>query len=114
MDNTEERRNFPRTDISLQVQVDIGTDQIPGRMKNLTIEGLAFTLERELPPGSKVEVAINSENQKIRSNVVKIEVLRCEPQESEAPPSFLISGKLIDTNDVYRNDVLALIFGQPT
>lgn len=113
MDNPRERRSFPRTEISLPVQVSIGTARISGNIKNLTIEGLAFTLEQELSPGSKVEVEINSENQKIRSNAVKIEVLRCEPQAIEASPSFLISGKLIDTNDIYLNDVMALIFDQP-
>jgi hypothetical protein len=113
MDNPSERRNFPRAEINLPVQVDTGDARIPGRMQNLTIEGLAFILEQELPVRSKVEVAINSEDKKIRSNVVKIQVLRCEPQANEASPSFLISGKLIDVNDVYLNDVMTLIFDQP-
>jgi hypothetical protein len=114
MDNPRERRNFPRAEINLPIQVVTGNARIPGTMQNLTIEGLAFTLEQELPIRSKVEVAINSENKKIRSNVVKIQVLRCEPQENETSPSFLISGKLIDVNDVYLNDVMTLIFGQPS
>ena len=114
MDKLEERRNFPRANIDLQVQVGTGASRIPGRIQNLTIEGLAFILEQELPPGSKVEVEINSENEKIRNNAVKIQVLRCEPRDNETPPCFLISGKLIDTNDIYLNDVMALIFEQPT
>ena len=114
MDKPQERRNFPRAEISFPVQVITGNARIPGTMQNLTIEGLAFTLEQELPLRSKIEVAINSEDQKVRSNVVKVQVLRCEPQENESSPSFLISGKLIDVNDVYINDVMTLIFGQPS
>ncbi len=113
MDLQKDRRQFPRAEVSLHIQVNTGAARIPGRLLNVTIEGLAFTLEQELPIKSEVEVAINSENKKIRDNVVKVQVLRCEPQENETTPSFLISGKLIDTNDVYLTDVLALIYGQP-
>ena len=83
-------------------------------MQNITVEGVAFTLVRHLSAGTQVMVEILSEVNEIRSNVLKVEVLRCEPQENEMPPTFLISGKLIDTNDVYLNDVLALIFGRPS
>ncbi len=114
MDKPEERRHFPRAKISLQIQVGTGTAWIPGKMQNLTIEGVAFIIDRELPVGSTIEVEINAEGHKIRKNVVKVEVLRCEPQANQTSLSFLISGKLIDTNDIYISDVLALIFGQAT
>ncbi len=114
MDNPEQQRIFPRANIGLSIQVDTGTDRFPGKVRDLSIEGIAFTVERELPMGSRVEVEFNLEGQEIRNNLVKVEVLRCQPQENEASPSFLISGKLIDVNDVYLNDVLALIFGRRT
>ncbi len=83
-------------------------------MQNLTIEGVAFTLGRHLSAGTQVAVEILSEIKEIRSHALKVEVLRCELQDYEVPPSFLISGRLMETNDSYMNDVLALIFGRRT
>ena len=114
MDHPEERRTFPRTEINLPVQIDTGFHQIPGRMRNLTIEGVSFSLSRHLSAGTQVIVEILSEIKEIRSNAFKVEVLRCEIQDDEISPSFLISGKLMETNDAYLHDVLSMIFGRRT
>ena len=114
MDNPGERRCFPRAEINLPVQIDTGIHQIPGRMRNLTIEGVSFSLGRHLSAGTQVTVEILSEIKAIRSNAFKVEVLRCEIQDNKVSPSFFISGKLMDTNDAYLHDVLSMIFGRRT
>jgi hypothetical protein len=111
MDHPEERRSFPRTKIYLPVQIDTGTYRAFGETQNITVEGVAFTLARHISTGTQVTVEILSETNAIRSNVLKVEVLRCELQDDEVPPSFFISTKLIEANDMYSHDVLALIFG---
>ncbi len=114
MDHPEERRYFPRTKINLPIQIDTGTDKITGKMQNLTIEGISFSLGRHLSVGTQVTMEILSEIKEIRSNLIKVEVLRCEIQDNEASPSFFISGQLMEANDVYLHDVLSMIFGRRT
>ena len=114
MDYPEERRSFPRTKIHLPVQVDTGTYRAWGEMQNITVEGVAFTLVRHLSVGTQVTVEILSEVNAMRSNVLKVKVLRCELQDDELSPSFLISAKLMEANDAYLNDVMTLIFDQPS
>ena len=114
MDNPEERRSFPRAKIHLPIQVDTGAYRSSGEMQNITVEGVAFTLVRHLSVGTQVTLRILFELNEIRSNVLKVEVLRCEVPDDEFHPSFFISAKLLETNDAYLRDVLALIFGRRT
>ncbi len=114
MENSQERRNFPRANTCLQITIVEGSDAglLSGEIRNLTVEGIAFTLDRPLTPGSKVGVEITSSGEEIRNNALQAEVLRCEPGGEETAPRYQISAKLIDANDQFLMDALALVHGR--
>ena len=113
MDSSQDKRGFPRAKTRVQIQVDTGVDRLSGEIQDLTVEGMAFTLGRELTVGSQVKVEIISASEEVRSNTLKAEVLRCEPGSGKATAlRFRISTKLIDANDEYLMDALALVHGR--
>ncbi|MDH5762843.1 MAG: PilZ domain-containing protein [Nitrospinota bacterium] len=114
MDNSQDKRHFPRADICLKIEVDTGSGRIYGEIQNITVEGIAFTLDRELAVGSRVGVEISSRDKEIHATSLQAEILRCEPGTGGAAPLYKISAKLINANDEFLMDALAMVHGPRT
>lgn len=112
MGDSLDKRNFPRAKANLQVRVESGGKTQSGEVLNLTVEGIAFTLGVSLAPGSRVDLELVSSDDNIESNTLQAEILRCEAGSSEPP--YQISAKLIDANDQFLMDALALVHGRKT
>jgi len=112
MSDSSERRNFPRSSVQLPVRVKSGGEEFSGAVCDLTVEGLAFTLEGSLTPGSRVEVEFKTGGEPIQNNTLQAEILRCEPAENPAPHPYRISARLIEANDQFLMDALALVHGK--
>jgi hypothetical protein len=58
-----EKRNFIRMKINTPVQVKVGAETFLARCKDLSGSGLLLLSERELAPGTEVEIHIDQEGE---------------------------------------------------
>lgn len=83
-----------------------------GEVQNLTVEGIAFTLDGPLSPGARVDLELVSSDGRIDENTLQAEILRCQSGEGATDSTFRISAKLIEANDQFLMDALALVHGR--
>lgn len=80
----------------------------PADIKDLTVGGVSFITNEQIQAGTQIGIYFGA-SQKIRTNELKTEVVRCQKLESYSPPKYLVAVKLVDTNSKYLKDVLAFI-----
>lgn len=103
-----ENREHPRKDIRLGILFQGAMEWFPADINDLAVGGLSFVTAEPYQPGASI-VIFFGESKEIRTNELKVEVVRCEELESYSPPKYLVAAKLTDTNVKYLKDVLAYI-----
>ena len=104
-----DKRGFPRSIIDLQVSAQVEYKRIEGKVIDLTVEGISMEFDQSLKVGSQVAIEIK-QNQQVKNNKLKIEVIRCLPTETD-PSRYHIVAKFIEPNDEFLMDALALVHG---
>ena len=105
-----DKRSFPRSLVDLQVSIQVEDKRIEGNVIDLTVEGVSMELDYSLKAGATVAIEIK-QNQEVKQNELKIEVIRCLPTESD-PSKYHIVAKFVDPNDEFLMDALALVHGK--
>jgi hypothetical protein len=109
---SKNKRKFPRSLIDLTVHVNIGTEVIPAKILDITVEGISLELGSRVKVGDRVTISID-DSQWIRKNELSAEVVRCDLSEP-ASSKCIIAAKFIEPNDEYLMDALALVHGRQT
>ena len=88
-----EKRDFPRMDMdcTLDYRVDGSDESHQGQMKNLSANGINFTCEHELAPGSQVFVTVTPTNNLTPPMSAEVTVARCDPDDNDG---FLVAGQI--------------------
>jgi hypothetical protein len=104
-----DKRDFPRSLVDLQVSVQVEDKHIEGKVIDLTVEGISMELDHTLKAGTTVVIEIK-QNQEVKNNQLKIEIIRCLPTETDSSTSHIVA-KFIEPNDEFLMDALALVHG---
>ena len=102
-----DKRDFPRSLVDLQVSAQVEDKHINGKVIDLTVEGISIDFDHPLKASATVAIEIK-QNQEVKQNQLKIEVIRCLPTEPD-PSKYHIVAKFIEPNDEFLMDVLALV-----
>ena len=108
-----EQRKFPRRSLKLAIIVGQDQQRLTAQLANITVEGMAFRVDRRLAAGTKVLLQI-SDNETLSENELAATILRCEPCAVNPAFSYLVAVELVDPNDVYVMDALAFVNGPET
>lgn len=78
-----EKRDFIRMTVDCQVDFTIvdAMEEATGRAVNLSGRGLLFQTDREIPIGTRLEVNVRSENNRVQPLNAQVEVVRVEVLE---------------------------------
>ncbi|MFQ5450984.1 MAG: PilZ domain-containing protein [Nitrospinaceae bacterium] len=110
MEQSRERRLFPRKAVPIDICVKDGQKRFPGEIVDLTVHGLSFRLGRSLSVGSEISIDIQGAR-KIRNSRLRAEVLRCGTLQNGSPFRYLLAAKFVEVSDEYLMDALALVHG---
>ncbi|MFT4579759.1 MAG: FKBP-type peptidyl-prolyl cis-trans isomerase 2 [Nitrospinales bacterium] len=105
-----DKRGFPRSLVDLQVSTQVEDNRIEGKVIDLTVEGISMEFDHPLKAGATVAIEIK-QNQEVKKNELKIEVIRCLPTESDTSRYHIVA-KFIEPNDEFLMDALALVHGK--
>ncbi|MFQ5443285.1 MAG: PilZ domain-containing protein [Nitrospinales bacterium] len=111
MENPRDRRNFPRATVRMNAFILDQEEKIPIQIEDLTVRGIAFLINRNLQPRSTIFVGIKDSGE-IRNNGLKVEVLRCESLTNGSATQYRVAAKILQVNDEYLMDALALVHGK--
>ena len=78
-------------DCDMEYSINGSGEKKCGLMKNLSGDGVLFVADQEIKPGSEITIAITPENTVTPPLNVVVEVLRCEPADSNR---FEIAGNI--------------------
>ncbi len=111
-----DKRRFPRVQLEQPISIAYGRDQVLALadIVDLTVEGLAFNTEVELPGGMGLFVIFPGA-EGVGENEVPAEVVRCIDREKEnafdSPFQYKVACRFIAINDSYLMDALYLVHG---
>ncbi len=106
----EDKRNFPRSFLNSNIDINIKGELIASRVLDITVEGISFELESSIKPEALVGIKFK-ESESIAENELMAKVIRCRPLECK-PIKYGIVATFIEPNDKYLMDVLALIHSE--
>jgi hypothetical protein len=72
---------------------------MPGKIEDLTVNGISFQISRELEIGSSIFVDF----------IQSAEVVRCLPSEEEGSESYIVVAKFANVNDRFLVAILAVV-----
>lgn len=98
-------------EVRLEISVTQGKGLFSARVEDLTVEGISFFTELECKPGSMVDIFI-SETEAVKSAVLRGNVVRCEAVKGPRPFKYLAAAHLVEINDQYLMNALALVHGR--
>lgn len=110
MDNHDDKRKFPRARLHLSIAVASGQNQVLelADIEDLTVEGISFLLDKNIPAGSDIFVIFASGGD-MGENEVAGEVIRCQALSGDLAGKYRVTVRFIEINDAFIMDVLALI-----
>ncbi len=111
-EKAKDKRYFPRVTVLMAGSVTANDNPIAIQTMDLTVEGISFKIQKNLQEGTNINIDLYG-NEKLDSNRLKAQVLRCDPVENTSPTQYGIAAKFIDVNDRYLMDSLALVYGKP-
>jgi hypothetical protein len=91
-----EKRNFIRMKINTPVQLKVGAETFVARCKDLSGSGILLQSERELAPGTMVEIHIDQEGENRLPFRATGEVVRSDPVN---PAGFILGLQLNAIHD---------------
>ncbi len=112
MERDTDHRDFSRPKISLAVLMSTEGKLVSGSTVNLSVNGLAIDSDKSISVGSDIGLTIE-DSQWQKAGEQRAEVLRCQPLKHN-PSRYLVVIKLINPEDSYLMESLALIHGKPT
>ena len=88
-----EKRNFFRMnlDCSAEYTINGSGDKKCGVVSDLSGDGISIITDQEVQPGTEVRISIKPENDVTPPLDVVMEVVRCEPKDTE---NFLLAGNI--------------------
>ncbi len=110
MGDHDDKRKFPRAKVHLSIAVASGENQALelADIEDLTVEGISFLSDRNIPDGSDIYVIFASGDD-MGENEVSGEVIRCQALSGELAGKHRVTVRFIEMNDTFLMDVLALI-----
>ncbi len=103
----EDKRYFPRAAIALGGRVTLEGVAVGFKVIDLTVEGISFQLDRELPADGEISITLDG-NDAFGKHELKAEVIRCYPSK-ESTSGWMVAARFIDPDDVFLMDSLALV-----
>ncbi len=107
MNQSEEHRNFPRVQFKKGVAIEDDSQIMPGKIEDLTVDGICFQIDSELEVGSKIFVDF-IQSEEIENTQLSAEVVRCLASKESG---YQIAAKFNNVNDRFLMDILAMING---
>ena len=105
-----DKRSFPRSLVDLQVSTQVEDKRLEGKVIDLTVEGISMEFNHPLKASAMVAIEIK-QNQEVKKNELKIEIIRCLPTEPDPSKNHIVA-KFIEPNDEFLMDALALVHGK--
>jgi len=107
LNNPEDKREFPRANIKLQIAVTVDGETESTTLQDLTVGGMSFVFTRPLSEGTEVKTDIKSNDPEIKDTTLMGSVVR-----NESLGDFhLVAIRFNKPNDGYLMDILALVNG---
>ena len=103
-----QNREHPRKNIQLGIVCQGAMEWFSADIHDLAVGGLSFVTSEPCQKGASIAIYFSA-SKEIRTNELKVEVVRCEELESYSPTKYLVAVKVTDTNAKYLKDVLAYI-----
>lgn len=110
MGDHDDKRKFPRAKVDLSIAVASGENQALelADIEDLTVEGISFVSDHNIPDGSDIYVIFASGDE-MGENEVAGEVIRCLALSGDLAGKYRVTVRFIEMNDTFLMDVLALI-----
>ncbi len=107
----EDQREFPRSAVAPAARILIDDQWQECRVLDLSVEGISLELAQGLPDGTPVTIELEH-GEVLKKNQVQAEVLRCgDPSDGAGSGMSNVVLRLIEPNDEYLMDALAVVHG---
>lgn len=87
--------------------IEDDSEIMPGKIEDLTVNGISFQIGRQLKVGSQIFVDF-IQSAEVENTQLKAEVVRCLSSGNEG---YLVATKFNDVNDRFLMGILAMVNG---
>lgn len=87
--------------------IEDGSEIMPGKIEDLTVNGISFQIGRQLKVGAQIFVDF-IQSAEVENTQLKAEVVRCLSSGNEG---YLVATKFNDVNDRFLMGILAMVNG---